>query len=88
VTQHAATARMTMPGQPDSVSRARSFVHEALTVADKADGADAAMLAVSELVTNAVLHAHSDIDLRVRINRAWPGAGGGCLLRPRRGPAQ
>lgn len=57
-----------MAGQPESVSQARSFVHEALTGAAKADWADAATLAVSELVTNAVLHAHSDIELRVQIN--------------------
>jgi PAS domain S-box-containing protein len=35
--------------------------------ADRADWAEAAGLAVSELVTNAVLHAHSGIELRVHI---------------------
>lgn len=59
--------RVVLPGQPESVGRARRFVRTALEAADRPDWVEAATLAVSELVTNSVLHAHSDIELRVRV---------------------
>lgn len=56
-----------LPGQPESVSRARRFVRTTLEAASRPDWIEAATLAVSELVTNSVLHAHSDIELRVEV---------------------
>lgn len=59
--------RLVLPGQPDSVGQARQFVRKTLEAADRPDWVEAATLAVSELVTNSVLHAHSDIELRVQV---------------------
>lgn len=55
---------------PDSVSpaRARRFVVRALEASGLADLADTAELLVSELVTNAVLHARSKIVVRVDVD--------------------
>lgn len=50
---------------PASVSLARRFVRATLSGWDLQDAAEIAALLVSELVTNAVLHARSDIDLVV-----------------------
>jgi PAS domain S-box-containing protein len=61
------SGKLTLPGQPGSVGRARRFVRTTLDAADRAGWAEAAELAASELVTNAVLHAHSDIELRVNV---------------------
>ncbi|MHB1987659.1 MAG: MEDS domain-containing protein [Acidimicrobiales bacterium] len=52
---------------PSSVRAARAFVAEALTQWDEAHMIDDASLVVSELVTNAVLHATSSF--RVRVDR-------------------
>lgn len=66
---HGATGaeRLLLPGQADSVSRARRFVRDALESARRPEWVDAATLAVSELVTNSVLHAHSDVEVRVQV---------------------
>ena len=55
---------------PDSVSpaRARRFVVRALEASGLVDLADTAELLVSELVTNAVLHARSKIVVRVDVD--------------------
>ncbi|MDQ1635113.1 MAG: hypothetical protein QOJ32_1922 [Frankiaceae bacterium] len=52
---------------PSSVGQARRVLQEVLAEAGKADWADAASLAVSELVTNAVLHAHTTIELQIEL---------------------
>ena len=59
--------RLVLPAQPESVSQARRFVREQLEVAERPDWVDAATLAVSELVTNSVLHAHSEVEVRVEV---------------------
>ena len=56
---------VTLPPEPRSAARAREFVAEALTVLNRRDLIDAAQLAVSELVTNSVLHANTDIQVAV-----------------------
>ena len=56
-----------LPGQPDSVGQARRFARDTLQHAGRPDWVEAATLAVSELVTNSVLHAHSDIELRLQV---------------------
>ena len=53
------------PGELNSVGAARRFVREELA-AESPAVIDAAALIVSELVTNAVLHATSHFDITVR----------------------
>jgi anti-sigma regulatory factor (Ser/Thr protein kinase) len=53
----AVIGRLTIPGRPELVSAARSFVTEAMGEDDPA--ADVAVLLVSETVTNSVLHSNS-----------------------------
>jgi len=57
---------------PASVQRARRWVSEALTVLGRGDLVDSAELGVSELVTNAILHAAPPIAVRVRGTKAHP----------------
>lgn len=57
-----------LSAQPTSARRARLFVGELLR-ANGADGAtEVCLLLTSELVTNALLYARSDVVLRVLIN--------------------
>ncbi|RDS64363.1 SpoIIE family protein phosphatase [Streptomyces sp. M7] len=49
------------------VGTARAFVHEQLGSWGLEDMADVVELAASEIVTNALIHAGSDVDLRLRI---------------------
>ena len=48
-------------------SAARRLVREVLEVVDRSEWLDAAELAVSEVVTNAALHAHTEIDLLLEV---------------------
>lgn len=50
-----------------SPSVARQLVRETLAAAGRPDWSDAAELAISELVTNASLHAHTEIDLLLEV---------------------
>ena len=56
-----------LPPEPSSPGRARSVVRALLGEAGRESWREAAALAVSELVTNAVLHAHSDIELVAQV---------------------
>jgi anti-sigma regulatory factor (Ser/Thr protein kinase) len=61
-------AAITLPPQPASVPIARQFVRAFLTE----EGVDSvlmlpAVLLTSELVTNGVIHAHTDLDLRAEL---------------------
>ena len=56
---------LALPATPRSAGAARRFVRDRLGEADRERWTDAATLAVSELVTNAVLHAHSEVELAV-----------------------
>lgn len=51
--------------RPQSAQLARQSVLEALTDAQRPDLVDVATLLVSELVTNAVVHAHTDVEVLV-----------------------
>lgn len=51
--------------EPESVGLARRFVHAALMQAGRPEWVDAAELAVSEVVTNVVLHADTPANVRV-----------------------
>lgn len=53
--------------EPQSARSARKFVDETLRRWDCADELDVVTLLVSELVTNAVVHAGTDIDVGVRL---------------------
>lgn len=50
-----------------SAEQARRAVRDVLTVAGHAEWSEAAELACSEIVTNAVLHAHTDIELTIEV---------------------
>ncbi len=58
--------------EPESVQQARRWVAEALSGLGRDDLVDAAELGVSELVTNAILHADPPIAVRVRGTMAHP----------------
>jgi anti-sigma regulatory factor (Ser/Thr protein kinase) len=61
-------AETVFPAVPESVSAARRFTRAALARHGITDGTiDIAMLLVSELATNSLVHAKSDIRLRVRV---------------------
>ncbi len=55
-----------LPAEPRSAQEARRLVRRLLEEAGAEDLADATELAVSELVTNAVVHAGGEVRLRVR----------------------
>ena len=57
-----------LPGDPRSAREARDFVAAALESQGLGRWSYAACLAVSEIVTNAVLHAHTDLVLTVKID--------------------
>jgi PAS domain S-box-containing protein len=52
-----------LPPRPESAAAARRFVRDVLAEAPP-DLVDTAQLLVSELVTNAVVHAHTDVEVR------------------------
>jgi anti-sigma regulatory factor (Ser/Thr protein kinase) len=54
-----------LPPLPTSVKEARQFVSGALNGVEAVDATADALLVVSELVTNAVVHARTDITVRV-----------------------
>ena len=57
--------RLRLPPSPESAGRARAFVTSVLMQLGRADLADAAQLAVSEIVANAVLHARTHMEVAV-----------------------
>jgi len=61
-------ARTALPGEASSASAARRFVATELGRAGLDGLADTALLLVSELVANAVLHAHTHLVLVVRVD--------------------
>ena len=58
---------VTLQGEPASSGAARRLVRELLEANDRLEWAEAAELAVSEVVTNAVLHAHSEVEVSAAI---------------------
>lgn len=54
-----------LPPSTDSVPRARTYVRTALAQSETAADVDTAVLLVSELVTNAILHARSTVVVNV-----------------------
>lgn len=60
------TQVVTLPPDTESPRRARHFVRDLLIEDNLADTLDIVTLLVSEVVTNAVLHARSEVTLTVR----------------------
>lgn len=58
---------LALPASPVSARLARSHVRQRLAQAGRAHWSDAAELAVSEVVTNGLLHAHTGLVLRLEI---------------------
>jgi anti-sigma regulatory factor (Ser/Thr protein kinase) len=61
-------AELSLPGEARSAGEARRFLRSTLTGWDNAPDGDDAALLLSELVTNAALHAKTDIVVRVELN--------------------
>jgi anti-sigma regulatory factor (Ser/Thr protein kinase) len=66
------SARLLLEPEPQSVRRARVWIGGELERLGRADLVDAAELGVSELVTNAILHAEPPITVRLRGSRERP----------------
>lgn len=58
-----------LPPNDQSAARGRRFVREALLAHAGPEIVDTAVLLASELITNAVLHGRSEVELTVEINR-------------------
>ena len=58
---------MALAGEPASAGAARRAVREALIEADRGRWSEAAELACTEVVSNVVLHAHTDLELTVEV---------------------
>jgi serine phosphatase RsbU (regulator of sigma subunit)/PAS domain-containing protein len=56
---------VTLPAEPRSASRARQFARQAVVEGGRPEHADAVALACTELVANAVLHAHTPVELTI-----------------------
>ncbi|MCW2585311.1 MAG: putative anti-sigma regulatory factor, serine/threonine protein kinase, partial [Frankiales bacterium] len=63
------SARAVLPSAPASAAVARRLVGEACAAADASAFTDTAALLTSELVTNAVVHARSDLEVLVETCR-------------------
>ena len=66
------SAPLVLDPDPKSVGRARAWVVEELTNLGRSDLVDAAELGVSELVTNAILHAAPPITVGLLGSREQP----------------
>jgi PAS domain S-box-containing protein len=62
-------ASVSLEPVPVSAPRAREFLAAVLAEAGRSVWVEAAQLALSEIVTNAVLHAHTNLDITVRVGR-------------------
>jgi len=63
---------VTLPPAPDSARQARRFVGEVLTTAGvDSDRRDTAVLLTSELVTNGIVHALTDLQVTVEATSSW-----------------
>lgn len=59
-------SRVVLPADPRSASAARRFVRDVLTEWGETAAVDVVELLISELVTNAVLHAGSQVDVSLQ----------------------
>ncbi|HET6817500.1 MAG TPA: PAS domain S-box protein [Mycobacteriales bacterium] len=63
--------QLTLPPAPDSARHARRFVSEVLTDAREDDLLDVATLLTSELVTNGIVHAHTELRVVVDVTERF-----------------
>ena len=68
--QHVARASLFLDADVESARTARSFARETLRSWGVEESVDDALLVVSELVSNAVVHAHSTCELRLGLSPA------------------
>lgn len=66
--EHDASFEVRLPPQPTSVAAARAEVRTLLAGSEREDLTDSAVLLVSEIVTNALLHAGTEIGLSGRLS--------------------
>ncbi len=59
-----------LPPEPGSARQARVLLRDILTRTERLDCLDAAELACTELVTNALLHAHTDMVVTIEVHEA------------------
>ena len=62
---------VTLPPAPDSAGHARRFVSDVLRASAADAYVDTATLLTSELVTNGIVHAHTDLRLVVEATATW-----------------
>jgi PAS domain S-box-containing protein len=67
---HQKSFEVRLPPQPSSVAAARGHVRDLLKGSERQDLAEPAVLLVSEIVTNALLHAGTEIDLKASVEAA------------------
>ena len=84
-------SHLSLPAEPMSASRARTFLRELLASWHAEEFEEPAALLTSELVTNAVLHARSAVEVTVRLadGQLWVGvsdAAAGLPVRKHYGP--
>ena len=81
------TAELALPAEPKSASRARHFVTKQLSNWDLSHLEPIAALLLTELVTNAVIHAHTELVVRISVEddvlRLFVMDGSTRLPRPR-----
>jgi PAS domain S-box-containing protein len=70
MTHHGSAASRRLQAHPSSVAVARRLVRDALTLARRDDLTEAAQLLVSEVVTNALVHAGTPIDFHAAVGDA------------------
>ncbi|MFN2608415.1 MAG: ATP-binding protein [Acidimicrobiales bacterium] len=77
-------SRLSLPADPSSASVARRFVRGVLDRWGAEEFEEPATLLISELVTNAVLHAHSapEVVVRLEAGRLWVGVSDGLDASP------
>ncbi len=68
MTEHPGSFERRLPPQPASVGEARRMIRELLAASDRDDLVETAVLLVSEVVTNALLHAGTPIDVAARLD--------------------
>jgi PAS domain S-box-containing protein len=62
---------VTLPPAPESARQARRFVTEVVTAARADAYLETAALLTSELVTNGIVHAHTDLQVVVEATQTW-----------------
>ena len=62
---------VTLPPTPESARQARRFVADVLTAVGAESFLDTATLLTSELVTNGIVHAHTELHVVVEASRHW-----------------